>query len=541
LKKIRTSAQIAIMMVVFTLLSKFLGFVREIILASFYGTSYIVDTLNLANSIPSMLFAGILSATATSFIPLFSKKMETEGIASANRFTSQLINILFIVSVISSLIGIFFSHQIVTLFTMPEIPAPQDASFFSSIHWFLTNGWVGEKASLASFYVQITFSYTLFTSASGIFESYLKYKNIFLMPIVAGYLFNLAAVFFAYIAFKSTNPKLLILGFFLGQVLRCLVITVLAFRQKYHYAFDFHMSDTVKRIFLLAVPVFLGSTVGQINQIVSKSLASGLPEGSIASLGYADLVISLITGVTTTIISTVLYPKMAKAFAREDDLNFSNIFSQGITLIIIIGIPFTLGAMLYSDVIVQIIYERGAFGTFSTQLTSTAFFYASIGMVFAMMTTFLVSAFYSRHNTRTPLFIGGIVFIINILFNLWLVHPLANGGLTLGWSIASFFNAILLFVVIRKRTPQLVSRTFIYKVMKILFSACVSVFGTWLLFREVQRLFSENDWILPRMVLLGAIVLVASVVYLLLLRLLRIEELIYLRQIFRLNEKESSS
>jgi putative peptidoglycan lipid II flippase len=193
LKKVRTSAQIAVLLAILTLISKFLGFFREIFLAGNYGTSYVVDAFSIANSIPSILFAGILGATATTFIPVFSDKMESEGELAANKFTSQLINILILVSIIATLVGVLFSQQLVAALTMPENGMPKDITGFSEkagwylshIGWFFTHGWTGEKADIASYFLRVTFAYTLFSTVSGIMNSYLRYKGVFLTPVLA--------------------------------------------------------------------------------------------------------------------------------------------------------------------------------------------------------------------------------------------------------------------------------------------------------------------------------------------------------------------
>ena len=103
-------------MVIMTLISKFLGFIRETVLANFYGTSYIVDSYVMAVAIPSILFGGIFAAIATAYMPTLSTVQETEGKIKANRFTSQIINVILILSIIVSVIGFVFSDQIVAIF-----------------------------------------------------------------------------------------------------------------------------------------------------------------------------------------------------------------------------------------------------------------------------------------------------------------------------------------------------------------------------------------------------------------------------------------
>jgi putative peptidoglycan lipid II flippase len=439
-------------------------------------------------------------------------------------------------------VGIVFSQQLVTIFTMPDTnPAPGSARtafeqvqwFVTHADWYLTHGWTGEKAELAAFYVKVTFSFCLFSTAGGIMESYLKYKSVFVAPIVAGYFINFSAICFVLLSFRAEDPRWLVFGAFAGSAVRTAILCVLAVRKRFKYSFDFRVSAAVRQIFALALPVFVGSTVSSVNLFVNKTLASGLPTGRVAALGYAELLISLISGVTATIIGTILYPKMAQAHSLADEARFSEIFTSGLTVIVIIGAPFTLGAMLYSEPVVQIVFERGAFGTASTALTQTAFFYYAGGLIFSMMQIFLIQTFYSRHNTKTPLFIGIGAVAVNVSASLFLVHGLEHGGLALGWSLSAFVGVLLLLTAIRRRKPEALNRALAKKLAAICLCAVLATGGSYPLFVLARELFANRHWPMPRTALLGMTVLLTVGVYLLLLKVFRVRELIHLRDMFR--------
>lgn len=506
----RTAAKTAFLLAILTLGSKLLGFIREMLMANYYGTSYIVDAYNVSISIPGIIFAGILGAVATSFVPLFSRKMEQEGEIQANLFTSQTINILTLVSVISSIIGIIFSDQII---------------------WIFAHGFVDDPATfaIASFYVKVTFSFTLFTTTAGIFDAYLKYKNVFLSTTIAGYSVSFFAMIFVVVSYH-TSPYYLIFGIFIGNMVRFFIILFIARHKGYRHKWDFHVSGTVKEIFYLAIPVFIGSTAGQINTFVNRALATRLPEGSVAAISYSDLLIGLITGVTTTVVATILYPKLAQAFSLKDMDRFSGIYNSGINILLIISIPLSIGAMLYGQDIIQIVYERGAFDLNATELTAKAFFFYSMGLVFMALNPFLIQTFYSMHNTRTPIYFAIVGIVVNIISNLILVNYLAHGGLALGSSIAAFVNTGLLIYAIKTKTEIHHATGTFKKIAKILFSALISIGISYLFYYFV----GGNIW-MPRMVLMAAVVIIATLIYLLLLKLFKIEELIHFRQIFRIS------
>ena len=139
----QTLVRTAFFMAVFTLIAKLFGFVREMFMAYFFGTSFITDAYVLSTNLPNIIFGGVFGALAIAYMPLFSKKMETEGEKSASRFTNEVITILLIASAVSAVVGIIFSDQLTAIFA---------------------RGFSGETAELCSFFIKVTFFYVFFTS-----------------------------------------------------------------------------------------------------------------------------------------------------------------------------------------------------------------------------------------------------------------------------------------------------------------------------------------------------------------------------------------
>ena len=502
----RTAAQTAFFMAILTLISKLLGFIREMVLAGFYGTSYVTDAYVLATNIPNMIFAGIFAAIATAYMPLLSDKIEKSGQQEANRFTSQIINIMLVVSAISSLLGILFSDQIVMIFA---------------------SGFEGETAQLTSWFIKVTFSYAFFTSTSGILQTYLQYRNVFLSPIVAGYFQNFIII--GIILFSAAYGHIyLAFGLLIGNAVRALIIYLVSKKHQYKYTFDFQLNEPIRHVFALALPTFIGGSVSQINNFVDKTLATGLAEGSASALNYANLLILLVTGLTASIFATILYPKLTQASVLKDNQRFGEIVGSGIHLIGMVGIPFTLGAMVYSEQVVQIIYERGAFDPAATSLTSSAFFYYGVGLFFVALVPFIGQMYYSRKNMKTPMLIGLVSIVIGVVLNLILVQYMAHDGLALATSIATACNACFLYIGFKRFYPDIPMFASGKKLFKILFASIVAVGVSYLFYY-----FVGNAIFLPRMVLLGLTVILAALLYLALLILFKIEEVKYIKQILR--------
>lgn len=493
-------------MVIMTLISKLLGFIRETVIANFYGTSYIVDSYVMAVAIPSILFGGIFAAIATAYMPTLSTVQETEGKIKANRFTSQIINVILILSIIVSVIGFVFSDQIVAIFA---------------------SGFTGKTAALTSFYIKISFTYVIFTSLSSILDAYMQYEGSYLKPIVSGYFYNAAIILFVVIS-AMTSHYLLAFGILAGAILRLIFIGVSARKKGFVYSLDFSINESVRKILHLAVPVFIGTYILQINSFVDKTLASRLPVGSVSALNYGMILITLITGLTVSVLVTMIYPKLTRANTNENLEYFNDIVEKGVGITAIITIPFTFGIIAFNSAVVQIVYERGAFDPNATNMTSGAFLFYGIGLSFFAMNELLTKVFYSIRNTKAPIVCSGVSVIINIGLNLMLVDIMGHRGLALATSIAAMANTIMLLSWIQKAYPHIRINRSKRKLIKIVIAAFISVLIAYL----VNLVLISNVW-MPRMLYLLIDISIAGLIYLLLLKLFKIEEAHYIYHLIK--------
>ena len=378
-----------------------------------------------------------------------------------------------------------------------------------------------KQQTLPVFFLKITFSYVIFSATADLLEAFLRYKNVFIPQVAFGFLQNIILISTIIIS-AFTNYHYLVIGNLLVYVARLIVMALLAKRKGYKYIVSPKLNNAVRKITILALPVFIGSGMSQINMFVDKTLASRLPEGSISALNYGGLLMSMITGLTITIMTTIIYPKLTQASAQNDINRIDGIVSTGITLIIMIAFPCSLGAMLYNNQVVQIVYERGAFDLIATSMTALAFFYYTIGLMFASLNMFLNQVYYSMYNMRTPMIIGGIGVIINISFNLILVSPMAHSGLALATSISSIVVTILMLVFLKKKYPRIEAFKSKKKIIKIISAAIISVAASYAVYALIILQFSHI--IVARVAQLGLAVGVAGVIYLVLLFAMRIDE-----------------
>lgn len=506
MKKIQiTAAQTAVLMAILTLGSKLVGFIRETFLAGYFGTGFIVDAYTLAQSIPTMIFGSIFSAVAISFMPVFSKKYELSGPEEANLFTSRTLNILMLVSTLSAALGLLFSDQIVQIFSQFKVP---------------------KTIALTSFYLKVTFSFIIFNSIATLLEAYLQYRGVFLPQILVGYLQS-ASIIVAIIISAATSYYYLAFGILAGCALRALGVSVLAHRKGFRYSFDWKLGEATKEIMMLAMPVFFGGSINQINAFVDRTLASGLPEGSISALNYGNLIVNMINTVTVTILVTIIYPKMTQANALEDYERLGRVAEKGINLTALIALPCTFGAMVYSHQVIQVIYERGAFDAAATTLTEPAFFYYSIGLIFLCLNTLLTKIYYSFGDTKTPVYCAFLGMVVNVSLNLILIRFMAHGGLALGTSAAAMVNAVGLYYSMKKKHPQFRLIRSTKKMWLIGIIAAAAVGASYAVY-----ILLESAAVMPRLISLGLAVAAAGIVYLGLLFAAKIEEVYMIKDIF---------
>ncbi|MBE6036138.1 MAG: murein biosynthesis integral membrane protein MurJ [Clostridiales bacterium] len=495
----------AFLMIALTLGAKLLGFIREMVLANYFGTGFVTDAYVMASSIPVLIFGTLFLAVATGYMPLLSRKMELEGEESASRFTSRCMTILAVICLVFTALGIFFSDGLVTIFA---------------------SGFEGEVAELTSTYTKICFGLIIFSSLTLLLETYLNYKNHFLSPILVSYI-QYAAVILSIIIASRAGHQFLAWGLLLGFGLRFAGLAAVSREKGFRYQPVWKPNGDVKELLAMTLPVFIGSGAWQINLMVDRAFGSYLEEGSVSALNYSYNIINLIMGLTTSVVVTLIYPKLTKAATLENKDDFRKLMREGIVIILLIAIPFTLGAMFFAQPVVQAIYERGTFDSQSTAMTATALFFYAIGLVFITLQPLLVRGYYSLKDTRTPVYAALASIAVNAVLNLAFWKLLGNVGLTLGTSIAALVNAALLYLGFRKKFTDVALLHGNKKmILQVAIASGASVGAAWLLYQVISGFIGN-------LLALAAAVCLAAVLYLVLLLIFKVEEVKVLLSLFR--------
>jgi putative peptidoglycan lipid II flippase len=423
----------------YTLLSRILGLVRDIVVARFFGAGMAADAFFVAFRIPNLLRRLFAEGSLTiAFIPVFTEYLTQKSKKDAFELARAVLTLLSLTLVVVTLLGILLAPWIVRL---------QAYGFGGS----------GPKYDLTVMLTRITFPYIFLVSIVAFFMGVLNSLRHFAAPAAAPIFLNVGIILSTlWLSPLFSQPIIgVAIGVILGGVLQ-LVLQLPWIIQKGVSLMPRWMPrhPAVRRIGLLMVPAIYGSAIYQLNQFIGTLLASFLPQGSVSWLYYADRLMEFPLGVFAIAISTAALPSLSKQAAEKDVHEFSETLSHAVRLTFFITIPAMAGLIVLGKPIIQVFFQRGAFDHLSTVMTDRALFCYALGLWAFSGNRVLVSSFYAFQDTKTPVRIATMALLANVGFSLILMGPLKHAGLALATSLASTAQFFLLIFTLR-RTPGL--------------------------------------------------------------------------------------
>lgn len=442
----------AILLMLATVISKILGFVREIVLAYFYGASSISDAYIIAITIPGTIFAFIGAGLATGYIPLYSRVEKEGGTLLANKFTSNMINFVMVLCTIIVIVGMVFTGPIVKLFAA---------------------GFTGETLNTAIMITRFTIVGVYFTALVYIFTAFLNLKNSFLIPALVSLPMNVCVI--AAIAISSnTNVKVLAIGTLISTAIQMVFLAPFIKRKGYTHKLILDKKDEhLKKMIALAIPVIIGISVNQVNTLVDRTIASLISTGAISSLNYAVRLNGFVQGIFVMSIVTAMYPMISRMGAENNLDGLKSSLKEAIISVSLLVIPATAGAMVFSEPIVKLLFGRGAFDANAVAMTSGALFFYSIGMIGYGLREVISKAFYSLQDTKTPMINAAVAVVINIVLCIILSRFMGINGLALATSIAGILCTITLFISLKKKIGSIGFKSIISSMTKVVVSAAI--------------------------------------------------------------------
>ncbi|QEK13192.1 murein biosynthesis integral membrane protein MurJ [Crassaminicella thermophila] len=465
----------ALLLMIITLLSKTLGFVREIILSYFYGASNVSDAYFISLTIPVVIFSFIGVGITTGYIPMYSKIEIEEGTHESYRFTSNLISILIIISTLVILVVQLFTESIVRIFA---------------------SGFEGDTLLLATNFTRITVFGIYFTGIITILNGFLQIKDKFVIPAILGFIYNICIIASIYFSYK-TDMIILSIGSVIALLVQFIFLLYFVLKEKMTLRFIASFKNKhIKSLGKIALPLIFGISISQINVLVDKTLASRIAIGGISALNYADRLNSFILSTVVMSISVAIYPMMSKTVADKKNDDFKKIISESIITISILLVPSTVGAIFFAVPLVRLLFARGAFDSKAITLTSSALLFYSLGMLGIGLREVLSRAFYSMQETKTPVKNAAVGMILNIILNIILSRYIGIGGLALATSISATFTTVMLFISLRKKIGPFGMKQISISFLKILLASSLMGLFAKLSFNYLTTNFSQNISIL---------------------------------------------
>lgn len=445
-----------IQLIIVAFIAKGMGFIREVVLAYYYGTSYVSDVFVAVQNIPAIIFTVFGVAVTTGFIPLYSEISVKNGKEEADKFANNVFNIFFILSIILSLMGIVFSKQLVYLFA---------------------GGFSNETFKLCNNFTKLVIPTSIAIILVYVYNAYLQINGFFNQNSLMNVPYNLVLILSIAVGFYSGNNYILAIGLLLASFSQLLYLHILMKKKT-----DFKHSNYLKfndkiilQMLILVGPVFISTGVNQINSIIDRSLASRLIEGSVSALNYSNEVVCIITQVIILSLTTILYPKMTKLFSVGDEKKTNKFIEKYINIVSVLVFPLSVLIFYFSKEIIEILFGRGAFNQETVIFVSRALKIYSLGIIGAAFRDVLNKVFYSMKNTIIPMVNGIIAVICNIVLNFLFIGKYEYLGLALATSISSTVCTILMFIQMVRKMNNMNLKRIILELIKVIIASSVMV------------------------------------------------------------------
>ena len=461
----------------FTIISRILGYIRDILIAIFLGSGPLADAFFVAFRIPNTfrrLFSeGTFNAA---FVPSYASEI-ANGKDQSEKFATSVFSLL--------IISLFFLVLIIEIF-MPLFV------------FVIAPGFSGNetKMDLAINLTRITFPFLFFVSLSSFFSAILNSHNRFAVAAAAPVVLNIFLI------------AVLIYGNILGDRLvyylsySVTIAGIIQFIYLYFYVIKFYspkfsfiisIDDKIKKFFSKLLPSIFSSGVTQINILIGTIIAS-FQASAVSYLYYADRIYQINLAIAGVAIGTVVLPQLSKLIEAENNSEIISIQNKALELSLFLSIPATIALFIASNLIVSALFGYGSFSETSVENSAQALFYFAFGLPAFSLIKVFSSFFFARHDTKTPFYISLFSVLLNILISVSLFQKVGFIIIPIATSISSWSNAIFLYIFSKKKNLFLFNDNFIYRFPRILLSSLIMglIFYFLLNLLSEKLIYSEN-------------------------------------------------
>lgn len=490
-----------------TMVSRLLGFIRDILIAAALGTGGVADAFFVAFRFPNLfrrLFAE--GAFNSAFVPLFAKRLEGEGKASATRFADEAL---------SGLAAVLVAVSVVVMMAMPWLMVVLAPGFVSD----------PQKYTLAVRLSQITFPYlfcmSLVALLSGVLNSLQRYSAAAAAPILLN-LVLIGAMSGAIVFGHANTPGagyILATGVAVAGFVQLAMLWLAVRWSGLRLSFPRpRYTEGMRRLVALGIPGVLAGGITQINIVVGTVIAS-MQAGAVSYLYYADRLYQLPLGIVGVAIGVVLLPDLSRKLRAGDRLAVTDSQNRSLEFALLLTLPAAVALVVAAAPIISVLFERGAFKASDTPATAWALMAFAAGLPAFVMIKVFQPAYFAREDTRTPMIYAAINMAVNIvaslalffLFDAWGWMP--HVGIAIATSLAGWLNALLLWLGLMRQGDFALDRRLIRNLPLIIFASLVMGAALWLTLLVTAPYLQVTAPLYIRLAALGGVVAVGMVVF----------------------------
>jgi len=421
-------------------LSRIAGLVRDMVVAALFGAGFATDAFFMAFTIPNLLRRFFAEGSLTAaFVPTFADVYHRQGEEEAKRVANICWTLLLLVMAAVTLLGILGSPLIVRCIGF---------------------GFAGVEGKLAltDYLNRLMFPYIFFVSLLALLTGVLNVLGHYFLPALSPVLLNLAMIGSALLLAPvfAVPITALAVGVLLGGAVQLLLQFPALHRKGIRLRLDFGFRHpAVGRIAGLMLPGLVGVAIYQINVVVTRLLASFLPEGSVSYLYYGQRLFEFPQGIFIVSLAQAVLPPMSRQASLGDESGLKESLRFALALIVLVTLPAAAGLMLCAEPVYSLFFLGGAFTYEDVRQTAYALAAYAPGLLFVGISRVVVPTFYAMRDTRTPVWISFWTLLVNAVLGLLLMFPLRHTGLALALTLSSVFNALVLVWALRRKVGRL--------------------------------------------------------------------------------------
>ncbi|MGO0123582.1 murein biosynthesis integral membrane protein MurJ [Desulfothermobacter acidiphilus] len=487
----------------FSLLARLLGFLRDVVIAHLYGASAATDAYLVAFTVPNVLLAIVTGALATVVVPVFAEYAADERREEGWRVFNWVFNLVTLALLLTWLVSYPLASRLV---------------------FWLAPGLPPETMELAIKLTRIMLPVLLFFGWANYFNGLLNANQIFGLPAASVAVNNAVIIVAALTLGAVFGIEGLAWGTVLGMVAAALIQIPALWRLGFRWRPELNWRHPgVKKVFVLLLPVAVGVSINQAYVIIDRILASGMAEGSISALNFANKLVQLPIGLFILALGTAVFPTLTHRAAEGQHEEVAWLLDRTLRFNLLLTLPAAVGLIVLRHPIVAFLFQRGAFDARATAMTAAALLCYSVGMVSYAANILLTRGFYALHDTRTPVKLTLITVIVNLVLSLILMHPLQHAGLALANSLAAWVNTWMLYRSLSARLPTLYrAKDWIPFSLRSSLACALLALSSWGIYRFTGGLLPAGFW--GEGIRLGAAIAGGGGLYAFLLYLLGFEE-----------------